>query len=124
MGPIVNTVERSVSLLYRSQNNQTQESRDKNMDELTSRMALEALGNMGLIPFYKDVRRVIMKEMFEDGVIKRRNTKAKKERKKYMDYLKINEPKKYRYELRQDKKNNSNTIGGGNTISGGSVIKQ
>ena len=103
MGPILNTVERSVALLYRSQNNKTKESRDKNMDELTSRMTLEALGNIGLIPFYKDVRRVVMKEMFEDGVIQRREVKARKERKKYMDFLKVDDPEEYRYELKQDK---------------------
>lgn len=123
MGPIVNTVERSVALLLRSQNNKTQESRDKNMDELTSRMALEALGNMGLIPFYKDVRRVVMKEMFEDGVIQRREVKARKERKKYMDFLKINDPKEYRYELRQDKLKEADKISSG-VIGGGDVIKQ
>ena len=73
------------------------------MDELTSRMTLEALGNMGLIPFYKDVRRIVMKEMFEDGVIQRREVKARKERKKYMDFLKVDDPEEYRYELKQDK---------------------
>jgi hypothetical protein len=103
MGPILNTVERSVALLYRSQNNKTKESRDKNMDELTSRMALESLGNMGLIPFYKDVRRIVMKDMFEDGVIERREAKARKERKKYMEFLKVDDPEEYRYELRKDK---------------------
>ena len=102
MGPILNTVERSVALLYRSQNNKTKESREKNMDELTSRMALESLGNMGLIPFYKDIRRIVMKDMFEDGVIERREAKAKKERKKYMEFLKVSDPEEYRYELKQD----------------------
>ena len=103
MGPILNTVERSVALLYRSQNNKTKESRDKNMDELTSRMTLESLGNMGLIPFYKDVRRIVMKDMFEDGVIERREAKARKERKEYMEFLKVDDPEEYRYELRKDK---------------------
>jgi len=60
---------------------------------------------MGLIPFYKDVRRIVMKEMFEDGVIQRREAKAKKERKKYMDYLKENDPDEYRFELREEKLN-------------------
>jgi hypothetical protein len=102
MGPILNTVERSVALLYRSQNNRTKESRDKNMDELINRMTLESLGNMGLIPFYKDIRRIVMKDMFEDGVIERREAKAKKERKKYMEFLKVDDPEEYRYELKQD----------------------
>jgi hypothetical protein len=73
------------------------------MDELTSRMTLESLGNMGLIPFYKDVRRIVMKDMFEDGVIERREAKARKERKEYMEFLKVDDPEEYRYELRKDK---------------------
>jgi hypothetical protein len=43
-----------------------------------------------------------MKDMFEDGVIERREAKAKKERKKYMEFLKVNDPEEYRYELKQD----------------------
>jgi hypothetical protein len=66
-------------------------------------MALESLGNMGLIPFYKDVRRIVMKDMFEDGVIERREAKARKERKEYMEFLKVDDPEEYRYELRKDK---------------------
>ena len=36
------------------------------MDELTGRMAIEAAGNLGLIPFYKDARRILLKDMFKD----------------------------------------------------------
>ena len=102
MGPIVNTIERTSALLYRSQTNKTEESRDKNMNELINRMTLESLGNMGLIPFYKDIRRIVMKDMFEDGVIQRRRTKAKKRREQYLKFLKKNDPEEYRYEIRQD----------------------
>ena len=32
--------------------------------ELEERLAIEALGNLGLLPFYKDIRRIILKDMF------------------------------------------------------------
>ena len=32
--------------------------------ELEERLAVEALGNLGLLPFYKDIRRIILKDMF------------------------------------------------------------
>jgi hypothetical protein len=34
------------------------------MEELESRMALEAVGNLGLIPLYKDVRRIMMSDFY------------------------------------------------------------
>ena len=40
------------------------ETRQRALDELTNRMSIEALGNFGLIPFYKDIRRMIIKERF------------------------------------------------------------
>ena len=35
-------------------------------DELTDRLSIEALGNIGLIPFYRDVRRIANKKFFDD----------------------------------------------------------
>ncbi len=123
MGPIIKTLQRSTDLAVRSITNKTEESREKNKKELTNRMALEVMGNLGLIPFYKDVRRVVMKELFEDDVIKRRKSKKTKERKQYLDFLKDNDPKEYRYQLRQDKLKNSDKISS-DVIDGGDVIKQ
>ncbi len=123
MGPIIKTLQRSTDLAVRSITNKTEESREKNKKELTNRMALEVMGNLGLIPFYKDVRRVVMKELFEDDVIKRRKSKKTKERKQYLDFLKDNDPKEYRYQLRQDKLKNSDKISS-DVIGGGDVIKQ
>ena len=123
MGPMVKTLQRSTDLAVRSITNKTEESREKNKKELTNRMALEVMGNLGLIPFYKDVRRVVMKEMFEDDVVKRRKSKKAKERKQYLDFLKINDPNEYRYELRQDKLKEANKISS-DVIGGGDVIKQ
>tara|TARA_R110002110_G_scaffold291559_1_gene505533 strand:- start:202 stop:903 length:702 start_codon:yes stop_codon:yes gene_type:complete len=109
MGPLLKTLQRSTDLSVRAITNNTEESRQKNMDELTSRMTLEALGNLGLIPFYKDVRRVVMKEMFEDATKDRKALKLKKERKQYMEFLKISDPTEYKKQLKIDKSKKSNS---------------
>ena len=41
----------------------------------------------------------------------------------YLDFLKINDPNEYRYELRQDKLKEADKISSG-VIDGGDVIKQ
>jgi hypothetical protein len=63
-GPMLATALRTGTLAVRSQLNKSQESRDKNLEELTNRMSFEALGNSGLIPFYKDIRRALVKKRF------------------------------------------------------------
>ena len=102
MGPLLKTLQRSTDLSVRAITNKTKESRQKNMDELTNRMVLEAFGNLGLVPFYKDVRRVVMKEMFEDATKDRKALKLKKEREQYMEYLEENDPEEYRIRLREE----------------------
>ena len=62
--PLAKTLERSVVLGSRVVNRKTPEARQRALDELTNRMSVEALGNFGLIPFYKDIRRMIIKERF------------------------------------------------------------
>ena len=63
-GPMLATALRTGKLAVRSQFNKTPESRAKNLEELTNRMSFEALGNSGLIPFYKDIRRALVKKRF------------------------------------------------------------
>lgn len=63
-GPILASTLRTGNLAVRSQFNKTPESRAKNLEELTNRMSFEALGNSGLIPFYKDIRRALVKKRF------------------------------------------------------------
>jgi hypothetical protein len=82
-GPMLATALRTGKLAIRSQFNKTQESRDKNLEELTNRMAFEALGNSGLIPFYKDIRRALVKKRFN---------KPKPLTKKQLQELKKNYP--------------------------------
>ena len=44
----------------------TQEAIDRANKDLMVRVPLEIAGNVGLIPLYKDVRKVMMKEMYKD----------------------------------------------------------
>ena len=66
-GPTLNTIERANQVYGRSQDNKTSDSREKNLEELTERIPLEVLGNLGLVPFYKDVRRVYLKKLYSDS---------------------------------------------------------
>ena len=63
-GPIINTLSRLLKVGVRSQTAKKEETRDKAMKEIEERLILEVLGNLGLVPFYKDVRRVVVKDMF------------------------------------------------------------
>lgn len=65
--PFFKTLIRS-GKLYQKINNEKykDETKQKAMDELTGRMLLEALGNAGLIPLYKDVRRIILSDLFKE----------------------------------------------------------
>ena len=65
-GPLVKSAERGKTLITRSLTNKTKKGRDRAKDELTKRMSYEALGNLGVLPFYKDVRRIVNKIYFED----------------------------------------------------------
>ena len=62
-GPAFKTLSRSVKLIQRTQTGGDL-ARKKAMDELTNRMAIEVAGNLGLFPFYKDYRRIMLKSMF------------------------------------------------------------
>lgn len=63
-GPMINTLSRLLKVGVSSQTAKKPETRQKAMDEIENRLILEVLGNLGLVPFYKDVRRVILKDMF------------------------------------------------------------
>jgi len=63
-GPVINTLSRLLKVGVSSQTAKKPETRQKAMDEIENRLLLEVLGNLGLVPFYKDVRRVIIKDMF------------------------------------------------------------
>ena len=99
-GPIIKTLERMSDLSFRSINNKTEESKEKNKKELTDRMVLELLGNSGLVPFYKDIRRIIIKDMFEGQRKSEQRRREDKKYKEYLEFLKESDPGAYREELR------------------------
>ena len=64
--PLSRSLSRGVKVVQRLTGSAKEETKQKYMDELTGRMAIEAAGNLGLFPFYKDVRRILLKHMFKD----------------------------------------------------------
>ena len=65
-GPLAKTLTRGAELAGRTQSRKTQDARDRAQEELTNRISFELLGQLGLIPFYKDIRRGKLKIRFKD----------------------------------------------------------
>ena len=65
-GPLAKTLTRGAELAGRTQTRKTQDARDRAQEELTNRISFELLGQLGLIPFYKDIRRGKLKIRFQD----------------------------------------------------------
>lgn len=63
-GPALNTLRRLTLVASKSKFSQKPETRKKYKEELEERMLVEVLGNTGMLPFYKDIRRIILKQMF------------------------------------------------------------
>ena len=63
--PALSTIARTATLYGRATKEGSKpETQKRAMNELESRMALEAVGNLGLIPLYKDVRRIMMSDFY------------------------------------------------------------
>ena len=63
--PALSSIARTATLYGRATKEGSKpETQKRAMDELESRMALEAVGNLGLIPLYKDVRRIMMSDFY------------------------------------------------------------
>lgn len=58
-GTILRRLERNYELIQRTQTRKTESAKQRAEDELTANMLLDISGNAGLLPFYKDVRRII-----------------------------------------------------------------
>ena len=58
-GTILRRSERALELIQRTQTRKTESARQEAQDELNRNMILDISGNAGLLPFYKDVRRII-----------------------------------------------------------------
>jgi len=63
-GPLMRTLSRIVTLSSRAVTSKKSETRKKAEDELLERMTIEVMGNLGLLPFYKDIRRILLKQRF------------------------------------------------------------
>lgn len=64
--PVAATVARGTELRSRMANRQTSEARDKAAKEFYTRIPLEIAGNLGYVPLYGDVRRIILNHLFAD----------------------------------------------------------
>jgi hypothetical protein len=64
-GPTLSTLSRAATLYGRATKEGSKpETQKRAMEELETRMAFEAVGNLGLIPFYKDARRILMSDFY------------------------------------------------------------
>tara|TARA_A100000171_G_C2075162_1_gene116763 strand:- start:180 stop:833 length:654 start_codon:yes stop_codon:yes gene_type:complete len=64
-GPAVRDFGRIKTLIARTQTRKTEAARQRAYDELMNVYTYDVLGQFGLIPFYKDVRRINRKKFFE-----------------------------------------------------------
>lgn len=63
--PMVKTLTRAIKLGSKVTSEKSKDTtKQKAIEELTTRIVIEMLGNMGMMPFYKDVRRIVIKEFF------------------------------------------------------------
>jgi len=69
--------------------------------EIKIRIPLEVLGNAGLIPLYKDIRKAVMKDMYKDleKAEKTKGDKKKAEAEKLQGFKNQEDMKRYDYEL-------------------------
>lgn len=86
-GPLLKTLMRAGVIGSRlSSDTAKPETIAKYEKELEERLAVEALGNLGLLPFYKDIRRIILKDMFGKRPLTKEQQRAYDE---YMEGRKI-----------------------------------
>jgi hypothetical protein len=63
--PFLNFADRYYDEIQRQSKSKKPKTK-KQQDDLTQRMALEIGGNAGLLPFYKDIRRIILRMQYEE----------------------------------------------------------
>jgi hypothetical protein len=64
-GPAIRDFSRITTLAARTQTRKTEEARQRAYDELMNVYTFDVFGQLGLIPFYKDVRRINRKKFFD-----------------------------------------------------------
>lgn len=92
-GPLTATVTRAGDLTYRAFINEKSkpETKERAIDELSTRMVLEAAGQTGIVPFYKDIRRIVINDLFSD--IDKKSTKSDLPTKKEIEEIRKIDPK-------------------------------
>ncbi len=76
LSPLAKTVSRTQKAGTRAITSKKPETRQKYKDELQNRIIIEGLGNFGYVPFYKDIRRMIIKDMFKNSNIKTKKSSS------------------------------------------------
>jgi len=66
LGPLVRTLFRGAELAARVQTRKTEAARRRAQEELNNRITFELIGQLGFIPFFKDIRRYLLKKRFAD----------------------------------------------------------
>lgn len=65
LSPALSSTARALTLYGRAtKEGSEKKTKDRAMEELETRMVLEAAGNLGLIPFYKDARRILLNDFY------------------------------------------------------------
>ena len=99
-GPLVGTTDLLIKTLT-SEPKKTLEARKRQIEEQQIRLPLEIMGNLGLIPLYKDVRNIVLKNLYGDLTKAQRQLKNKKKQKEEMlqGYESEADMKRYDFEL-------------------------
>ena len=92
-GPALSTADLVVRKMSEP-TRKTPEARERQLDEKLIRMPLEIAGNLGLLPIYKDVRKVAIREIYKD-LRRAKKMKGKTRSKDEMNKLKTSNPRLY-----------------------------
>ena len=99
-GPLVGTTDLLIKVLT-EEPKKTLEARERQIEEQQIRLPLEIMGNLGLIPLYKDVRNIVLKNLYGDLAKAQRQLKNKKKQREEMlqGYESEADMKRYDFEL-------------------------
>ena len=99
-GPLVGTTDLLIKVLT-EEPKKTLEARKRQIEEQQIRLPLEIMGNLGLIPLYKDIRNMVLKNLYADVAKAQRQLKNKKKQKEEMlqGYESEADMKRYDFEL-------------------------
>ena len=82
-GPLVGTTDLLIQTLT-EEPKKTLEARERQIAEQQIRLPLEIMGNLGLIPLYKDIRNMVLKSLYGDLTRAQRQLKNKKKQREEM----------------------------------------